>query len=76
MTKKLLKELLANVRSHNTGSSYMATTGWDRPYEHNCELCGNIWKPETPEAHKVSCMIARGDKALGQKPRIIPLRAL
>lgn len=76
MTKKLIADLLANVRSHNMGNSYKAATGWEKPYEHNCEICGNKWAPGKREDHKPTCLIARAYKAIGQRPRVIPLRPL
>lgn len=72
--RKLMAEMLAEVRAHNLGSTYQGN--WERPIHHSCQLCGNKWKPGTSEAHKPDCLIARGDRALGQEPPIMTIRAL
>lgn len=72
--KSLLKSLLVNVRRHNINSVYGGGHGFEKPHEHNCELCGCKWKPGKREKHLARCLIRRSYEALGQKSPVVRVR--
>lgn len=74
MDQDLAKELVACVRSHSIENIYKGD--FERPIHHECCICGAQWQPETAEAHKPDCLLARAYAATAQEPPVVAIRPL
>lgn len=64
--KKLLEQLVAEVRNHNITNIYTGIP--TQLVGHGCELCNSEWKPGESETHAGACLIAMTDIAIEQMP--------